>query len=88
MEHSARPPFQLRGGSYTMIVLRLIEPKHPAFYKLLTEKISQAPGFFTDAPVVIAADRNVKYEAVVKVMDRLQAAGVPRVGLSVKTTGP
>ncbi|MDZ3838821.1 MAG: septum site-determining protein MinC [Rhodospirillales bacterium] len=53
VEQSARPPFQLRGGSYTMIVLRLIEPKHPAFYKLLTEKISQAPGFFTDAPVVL-----------------------------------
>ncbi|MCU0894623.1 MAG: septum site-determining protein MinC [Rhodospirillales bacterium] len=53
VEQSPKPPFQLRGGSYTMIVLRLIEPKHPAFYKLLTEKISQAPGFFTDAPVVL-----------------------------------
>ena len=52
-EQSARPPFQLRGGSYTMIVLRLTEPKHPAFYQLLLEKISQAPGFFTDAPVVL-----------------------------------
>jgi biopolymer transport protein TolR len=36
-------------------------------------------------PVVISADRNVKYEAVVKVMDSLQRAGVQRVGLSVKT---
>jgi biopolymer transport protein TolR len=35
-------------------------------------------------PVVISADRNVKYEAVVKVMDTLQRAGVQRVGLSVK----
>lgn len=52
-EQGMKPPFQLRGGSYTMIVLRLIEPKHPAFYKLLMEKISQAPGFFTDAPVVL-----------------------------------
>lgn len=52
-DQSGRLPFQLRGGSYTMIVLRLIEPKHPAFYKLLMEKIGQAPGFFTDAPVVI-----------------------------------
>ncbi len=39
------------------------------------------------APVVISADKGVKYEAVVKVMDRLQKAGVQRVGLSVKTTG-
>ncbi len=34
--------------------------------------------------VVISADRNVKYEAVVKVMDSLQRAGVQRVGLSVQ----
>ena len=37
-----------------------------------------------DVPVVISADRNVKYEGVVRVMDTLQKAGVKRVGLSVK----
>ncbi|MBK6008497.1 ExbD/TolR family protein [Ramlibacter ginsenosidimutans] len=41
----------------------------------------QPPG---SVPVVISADRNVKYETVVKVMDSLQRAGVQRVGLSVK----
>jgi biopolymer transport protein TolR len=40
-----------------------------------------------DTPVVISADRNVKYEQVVKVMDALQRAGVQRVGLSVKQAG-
>jgi biopolymer transport protein TolR len=40
-----------------------------------------------DTPVVISADRNVKYEQVVKVMDVLQRAGVQRVGLSVKQAG-
>ncbi|HSI53562.1 MAG: biopolymer transporter ExbD [Ramlibacter sp.] len=34
--------------------------------------------------VIISADRNVKYESVVKVMDVLQRAGVQRVGLSVQ----
>jgi biopolymer transport protein TolR len=34
--------------------------------------------------VVISADRSVKYELVVNVMDRLQRAGVQRVGLSVQ----
>ena len=34
--------------------------------------------------VIISADRNVKYETVVKVMDTLQRAGVARVGLSVQ----
>ena len=37
-----------------------------------------------DTPVVISADRNVKYEKVVSAMDALQRAGVQRVGLSVK----
>ena len=35
-------------------------------------------------PVVISADRNVKYDEVVKVMDTLQKAGVSRLGLSVQ----
>jgi len=41
----------------------------------------------TDVPVVIAADRQVRYESVVKVMDILQKAGVLRIGLAVKQTG-
>jgi biopolymer transport protein TolR len=40
-----------------------------------------------NTPVIIAAEKTVKYEVVVKVMDMLQRAGVSRVGLSVKTTG-
>jgi biopolymer transport protein TolR len=38
----------------------------------------------TNSAVVISADRNVKYETVVKVMDTLQRAGIQRVGLSVQ----
>ena len=38
-------------------------------------------------PVIIAADKGVRYELVVKVMDTLQRAGVARVGLAVRTTG-
>jgi biopolymer transport protein TolR len=37
-------------------------------------------------PVVISADKGIKYETVVKAMDTLQRAGVQRVGLSVQTT--
>ena len=37
-----------------------------------------------DSAVVISADKTVKYETVVKVMDKLQRAGVQRVGLSVQ----
>ncbi len=35
-------------------------------------------------PVVISADKNVRYEAVMRVMDKLQSLGVARVGLLVK----
>ena len=38
-------------------------------------------------PVVISADKGIKYEAVVKLMDTLQKSGVQRVGLSVKSGG-
>ena len=36
-------------------------------------------------PVVISADKAIKYETVVQVMDNLQKAGISRVGLSVQT---
>ncbi|MFZ4481902.1 MAG: biopolymer transporter ExbD [Rhodoferax sp.] len=37
-----------------------------------------------NSAVVISADRNIKYETVVRLMDTLQRAGVQRVGLSVQ----
>jgi biopolymer transport protein TolR len=37
-----------------------------------------------NSAVVISADKNAKYESVVKVMDTLQRAGIARVGLSVQ----
>ena len=41
----------------------------------------------SNSAVVISADKNVKYESVVRVMDTLQRAGIQRVGLSVQLTG-
>jgi biopolymer transport protein TolR len=53
----------------------------------LAARVRQAQGGNGDVPVVISADRNVRYESVVRVMDTLQRAGVKRVGLSVKQGG-
>ena len=53
----------------------------------LNARVLEAQAGNADTPVVISADRSVKYEAVVKVMDSLQRAGVKRVGLSVKNAG-
>ena len=50
----------------------------------VAEAVKNAQGADTNTAVVISADRNVKYENVVKVMDTLQRAGIARVGLSVQ----
>jgi biopolymer transport protein TolR len=57
---------------------------------IATDIVSQEPNVKAagaDAvPVVISADKAIKYETVVQVMDALQKAGVSRVGLSVQTS--
>ena len=50
----------------------------------VAEAVKNAQGSEGNTAVVISADRNVKYEHVVKVMDTLQRAGIQRVGLSVQ----
>ena len=46
--------------------------------------VKTAQASASNSAVVISADRSVKYEVVVRVMDTLQRAGVQRVGLSVQ----
>ncbi|MDO9096361.1 MAG: protein TolR [Rubrivivax sp.] len=50
----------------------------------LAARVKTAQAGNADVPVVISADKSVRYESVVRVMDTLQRAGVRRVGLSVK----
>ena len=50
----------------------------------LAARVKSAQAGNAQTPVVISAERGVKYEVVVRVMDTLQRAGVQRVGLSVK----
>ncbi len=50
----------------------------------MTSAVKQAQGVVANTAVVISADKAVKYEAVVRVMDSLQRAGIARVGLSVQ----
>ena len=44
----------------------------------------QMQGGNANTPVVISADKGITYDNVVKLMDRLQRAGVQRVGLAVR----
>ena len=50
----------------------------------VANSVKRLVGNESNTAVVISADRNVKYETVVQVMDGLQRAGIARVGLSVQ----
>ena len=50
--------------------------------------VKRAQGSEPNTAFVISADRSVKYETVVKLMDKLQQAGAKRIGLSVQLAGP
>jgi biopolymer transport protein TolR len=50
----------------------------------VADSVKGLVGASGNTAVVISADRTVKYETVVKVMDSLQRAGIARVGLSVQ----
>ncbi|MBX3602890.1 MAG: protein TolR [Rubrivivax sp.] len=62
------------------------EPQGVALAQLASRVLALQAGN-ADVPVVISADRSVRYEHVVRVMDTLQRAGVRRVGLSVRQGG-
>ena len=50
----------------------------------LARDVKELQGETSQGPVVITADRTIKYETVVKAMDTLQRSGVQRVGLAVQ----
>lgn len=51
--------------------------------EILKQKQSQNP----DQPVVISADKNVRYEEVIRIMDVLQQQQIKKVGLLAQTKG-
>ena len=59
----------------------------PVTASKLAARVRELQAGNVNTPVIISADKAVRYEAVVKVMDSLQRAGVLRVGLSVKSSG-
>lgn len=45
--------FSLRGGAFTLLVLRISDPKDPSMFQFLADKVAQAPNFFRHAPIVL-----------------------------------
>ena len=68
--------------------LRLrIDQQEPVAVSLaqLANRVRQAQAGNAEVPVVISADRNIKYDVVMTVMSTLQKERIKRVGLTVKT---
>ena len=66
------------------IEMKVNEKSSPITLKALATAVAQAQQGIANSAVVISADKNIKYESVVKVMDTLQKADIKRVGLSVQ----
>ena len=66
------------------IEMKVNEKNVPTALKDLAAAVAQAQQGIANSAVVISADKRIKYELVVKVMDTLQKADIKRVGLSVQ----
>jgi biopolymer transport protein TolR len=71
-------------GKDEALQLKLKDTTSGTTLKEVANAVKQAQVGAANPAVVISADKSVKYETVVKVMDSLQRAGVARVGLSVQ----
>ena len=71
-------------GKDNSLELKAKEKTSKTSLKDLAGAVRLAQAGASTSAVVISADRSIKYESVVKVMDTLQRAGVQRVGLSVQ----
>jgi biopolymer transport protein TolR len=71
-------------GKDERIELKVREKTSAQALKGLAAAVKQAQIGETNSVVVISADKNIRYETVVSVMDKLQRAGIQRVGLSVQ----
>jgi len=71
-------------GKDESIAMKVQDKSTSLGLKDIAGAVKQAQSGATNSAVVISADKNIKYESVVKVMDTLQRAGVQRVGLSVQ----
>jgi biopolymer transport protein TolR len=76
-------------GKDETLELKVNDQSKPMTLEKLAAAVKQEQGSAkgvdqSNSAVVISADKNVKYESVVKVMDTLQRAGIARVGLSVQ----
>jgi biopolymer transport protein TolR len=71
-------------GKDDAIAMKIQEKSTALGLNDIASAVKKAQAGVSNSAVVISADKNIKYETVVKVMDKLQREGVQRVGLSVQ----
>jgi septum site-determining protein MinC len=77
-------PLQVRGRSFTAVVLRLAAAADEAFYEALDALMRQAPHFFVNAPLVLDLEQASGLEAkadFVKLVRQLRARKLSAVGI-------
>ncbi len=88
---AAQPPAEalqvLVRADQTLALLAPGKPERALTRKELAQAIRAAQQKNPEQAVVIAGDKKVRYEAVLKVMDDLQQQQVKRIGLLVQPTG-
>ncbi|MBK7261360.1 MAG: biopolymer transporter ExbD [Rubrivivax sp.] len=82
-----RPPsvVEVLVGADEKLRLRLDQgDPEPVTLPRLVARVRQLQAGNAEVPVIISADRNIKYDAVMNVMSALQKEHIQRVGLTVK----
>jgi septum site-determining protein MinC len=81
------PPdsFRLRAGNFSLLVLRLLDPRPEAVLPALGDQFRRAPGFLRFAPVVIGladlpADAVVDFRALVEGLRALEIVPIGTIG--------
>jgi septum site-determining protein MinC len=73
---------ELKGSTFTLSVLHLVDDNFAAAADVLTEKVTQAPGFFEGAPVVADVQRLSQCPDISALKRCLQATGMILIGLT------
>ncbi len=76
-----------KGDKLSLRDLNGSEAAHAVSMEELVAAVKEKQDSNPEQPVVIAADKNVRYEEVIKVMDVLQQNQVKKIGLLAKPKG-
>jgi len=71
-------------GAFAIVDREVSGAERPVSRDGLLKAIKERQGKNANRPVVISADKDVKYEVVIQVMDLLQQAQIKKVGLLAK----